>query len=144
MQTWKAYEYEFAKFFGARRRKMRKYVVQGPDLDYEFADIEVKTRKSIPGWITKPLRKTKKWSKSKIAAVVYVNPGSPVEDGLVVLEAPDFRILLQSLAEHNPNSPVSASGQSSEPIENLSESGKTATPKSRWKRSRRTWPKRSV
>lgn len=139
MKPWKAYEYAVAAYFGARRRQMRKFQLQGPDVNQAVADIEVKTRKHIPSWLTKPLSKTKNWSKSKIAAVIWLNPKvDDVREGVVVLGAADFKMLLEAYTNQvNPSLP-SPSEQSLPPRAIPSKWVKMGKAKFRWKSRRLT------
>lgn len=126
---WRILEAKVAEYFEATRRKMRRYKVQGPDINHPVADIEVKLRAHLPKWTTEIIEKAEKWNTTKLTAVVLYEKGSEApESGIAILRTPDLKILLEAYQQQ-------VSGPSL-PIEALSGSTQTARPRSRWKSRR--------
>jgi hypothetical protein len=123
---WKTLEKNVAEYFGGKRRKMRRYQLQGPDVNQPVADIEVKLRKKLPGWVWQYLEKVGKWNKAKLAVVVMYEKGAEApEAGIAILSTPHLKILLDAYLQL-------VSGPSL-PSETPSSSTTTEQLKSRWR-----------
>jgi len=125
---WRVLEAKVAEYFGGKRRKMRRYQLQGPDVNSPLADLEVKLRNRIPSWIVKYLKKARSWRGSRglgfepqglslrtegpkgkiVAVVLYEKPKdslSPLslpprpEEGVALLSTSDLKELLTTYGQ---------------------------------------------
>ena len=133
MHSWKVNEYEVAKYFNGKRRPQHKYKQQGNDVWNEVAEIEVKTRKSLPKWMIAAYLKARSRSPlGRIPVIVLMLPDQSPEDALVLVSGKDLRTLMAVVT------PELVSELSSPQAEIPSEYREKAKPKSRSK-----WPRRS-
>src|SRR5690349_13210125 len=95
MELWKKAEYETATMFSGRRRKMKRYRKQGPDVKLDVGNVEVKQRATIPKWISNPFLKYSQQVASGLFFLLIVPKHQPATEGLVVMKASQASMLLK-------------------------------------------------
>jgi len=100
MKNWKSNEYATAALLGGKRRRQRKYKKQGPDVNLDVANVEVKTRAVVPKWLREALAKCSEASQSqsqdKLSIIFWIQDGQPINEGLAVMSVAQARILIDA------------------------------------------------
>jgi hypothetical protein len=93
VKDWKACERRIAKLLGGQRIPVTgRQRGDTPDIEHAALSIEVKSRKSLPGWLLKALSQAQAASKDgkKMPVVVLHQDHAPYAHSLVVLKLKDF------------------------------------------------------
>lgn len=86
--AWKAAERRVAKAFGTTRIGPTGRL--GPDMVTSWLAIQVKHRKTVPGWLAEALRKIRSQAHENQLGIVVVHPFG-ARDSWVVLSQKDFQ-----------------------------------------------------
>jgi len=94
MKSWKSNEYATAALLGGKRRRMRKYKKQGPDVNLDVANVEVKTRAVVPKWLCEALAKCSAASQNKLSMIFWIQDGQPINESLAVMSVAQAKMLI--------------------------------------------------
>ncbi len=92
MKDWKACERKVAALLGGRRIPVSgRGRGDNPDIHHELLSIEVKSRKTIPGWLEDAMRQAEVSVKDgRLPVVVLHQDHVPYAESLVILRLDDF------------------------------------------------------
>lgn len=92
MKDWKACERRVAEILGGVRVPVTgRQRGATPDVEHETLSIEVKSRKSLPGWLLDAMEQAEAASKNgRLPVAVLHQDRKPYRDALVVVRLEDF------------------------------------------------------
>lgn len=91
-KQWKACERAVARLLGGERVPVNGRIRgSAPDISHERLSLEVKSRKSVPAWLTEALQQATASSRDgRLPVAVIHEQGGPYADALCVMRLADF------------------------------------------------------
>lgn len=95
-KSWKATERRVAEILGGERVPVSGRVRgSAPDIEHPLLSLEVKSRKSVPAWLTEALEQATASSRDGRPPVAVVHEaGKPYRDALAVMRLEDLAALI--------------------------------------------------
>lgn len=99
MKSWKSAECRIAEILGGKRVPVSgRGVSTAPDIEHPVLSVEVKSRASIPRWITDALEQAKSSARDgRVPAAVLHPDRGRYADALVVCQLSDFAQLVEAV-----------------------------------------------